>query len=546
MENVARGAVLEDGRDRTAPSGAPRSPSVRSYQVYLAAPGASPLRGPLGRLARLYGLDVYGASLLSRRAAIEMGYAALMLTVIFSFDLGAWTLLFNAIFHSTGDMLEPTWVSLLAFGAGLLLAGAIFIYERQFISADTSGNRLRLFGAFLIRAGIIVAAAFITAQPVELLIFRGPIQRRVHEEGMAAELVARNNELEEKRQKLKDLEEKRLNPDQFATQENQALKGARTSASAAETQRGSTQSRLSGARGALAAAKGDVRRLNGQLTEAQSRRSAAQSARDRLRGQEGFESADEQYRQALVKEGQASDALHRAQGRESSAESLVGSLESARTEAEEHASQRQRELQQAIELKNRRVDEVDRRLGLGVDAASSEVQNLVDYLDLVRKEGRKRRIHWPPQAAKPRFVYEAPSYDFFEQLRVLQDLREGVWAKWPIDPAMQKDLAKKYGLEWHPAHDPRLASEAKLFDRTYWVTFAIAFVIPMLVLAVKLLMARELAAYFSSEYQARNGNPDALLLNRTRDELRARSRTRWWQRSAAPAEAVPPVAPELE
>lgn len=150
-----------------------------------------------------------------------------------------------------------------------------------------------------------------------------------------------------------------------------------------------------------------------------------------------------------------------------------------------------------------------------------------------------------PTAAdlQDRFVYLPPVYDFFEKLRVLDDLRRGYAPRWPgLDSSESQALAVLYGLQdvrpcvsqalpggpspdLDPACDPelwtRFQHQRAQLNRSYWMVFGIALVIPLLVIATKLLMTGELAAYYSSAYQAAAGQRDAVALKRSGLKVRA-------------------------
>src|SRR5258708_5469608 len=95
-----------------------------------------PLNGVLGWLAPRFGLDTFSTSLLRNRGRLEIKAAALVLMVVFLFDLGAWTLLFNTILQA--ELLKFGAWTPLAFLAGCLFAAMVVLYERQFLTTDLS------------------------------------------------------------------------------------------------------------------------------------------------------------------------------------------------------------------------------------------------------------------------------------------------------------------------------------------------------------------------------------------------------------------------
>lgn len=144
--------------------------------------------GLLMRLARHYQLDIFGGSpLLVGPASTQMGYAALALTVVALFEFSAWTLLFNTVFNAGAWKLYlPT---LLAAGfAGSLVAAIIMIFEITFVTLDSSSTRSLVLGGS-VRVLLILLSAFVTAQPVEILLFHQDIEKRLHEEAVLEEAV---------------------------------------------------------------------------------------------------------------------------------------------------------------------------------------------------------------------------------------------------------------------------------------------------------------------------------------------------------------------
>jgi hypothetical protein len=56
----------------------------------------------------------------------------------------------------------------------------------------------------------------------------------------------------------------------------------------------------------------------------------------------------------------------------------------------------------------------------------------------------------------------------------------------------------------------RMRQRTAALTRLYHVSFFVALVIPLLTIAFKLLLAKELSLYYSTSAQARVGNPDAV------------------------------------
>lgn len=168
------------------------TPALKQHaplRLFLASPPASRGQRWLDRLARWLDLDVFGDSLLSRRARGDMRIQAVLLAIVFVFDLSVWSLIGNLLF---GAGLELGWYTLPAVLLGLLTAMVVFAWERSFAIFDSrSGWTLWRGAGLLLRLGLIVAAAFATAKPFELIVFWTPIRQRVYDEWVRQEVVVR-------------------------------------------------------------------------------------------------------------------------------------------------------------------------------------------------------------------------------------------------------------------------------------------------------------------------------------------------------------------
>ena len=495
---------MSENRDDQTVASATRQEN-RTYQVFLAASGGQTFQGLLGRVARLFGLDVYGPSLLSRRARIEIQFASLLLLIIFFFDFGAWSLLFNAIFHSTGDLLARDGLTVLAVFSALLVALAILVYERQFLSADLSGNRFWSFIAVSLRMGILAGAAYMTAQPVELIIFRGPIERRMHQEGLRAELVDRKDEIDEKLEDKMALTEQRKSADTTVDQSSKGdlVRDRRSGRQAVENEIGRLESRRSSANNSYLEANRKARELKGLPPESQADLSSTEASADRYKRE--VEDLDKRIREKR-------EQLRTAEG----------------------------DLEEAISERDDARDTIVTETVTQESNVDAEIRELRQYIDKVRKARPGETVYqWGTsqetnkKAGVEGYEYRPPEYDFFERLRVLEDLRAAEDARWPagVRHDQMKKLSEDYGIDYVAPEDVegkrRLARDAALFEKSYKAAFGIALVIPLLILAVKFLMTPEVKAYYSSEHQAYAGNPEALALRRAQDEIRARRRKLW-------------------
>jgi predicted nucleic acid-binding Zn-ribbon protein len=449
----------------TRPPNTSQPPEHESEQppLLLAPSRGQQLTGLLGRLAKIYHLDVHDTSLLTRRAAIEMGYVALMLTIIFVFDLAAWTLLWNMIFHA-GKMQFGLLTPLAVF-CGLIFAAMIFIYERQFMTADTYKRWRYVWWPVTIRLIVIAVAAAITTQPVEVMVFKGPIERRVHEESVRIEALSRLSALEKAQKETQGATGLK---DTVAWADNEDAKNkseeARQTASALRSQRETEERNLRGAQAALSSARNAL-------------------ARARTQGQAAY--ANSRIQSASTRIGQIQSNIS------SIDEKLRGSEDNEKYWNEQH---------------NAKSDELKKN----EQAAKDDVRRLQNWIAQLRKsapgeevvENIDKTLKWE---------FQDQEYDFFQRLGVINDLYFGRPARWPDATAEdRKKLADEYKLKDIGSDDKeaeaRRMADAHTFMWSYWAVVGIAAVIPLLVLALKGLLPKDLKIYYSTEEQKAAGN----------------------------------------
>lgn len=428
------------------------------------------MHGVLGQLAQFYGLDVNGGSRLTRRAGIEMGYVALLLTIIFLFDLVAWTLLWNVILQS-GIIKLSLWTIPALFG-GLLFAFATFIYERQFMTADTSGGLLKILWPVSIRLAVITIAAAITSQPIELLVFKGPIDRRIHDESVRAEAVARVHALQEAKQQAAGIEGQTGIDASLYKKAEQRSEQVRSERSNLQTQYERAKSELSRAEAAVGAASRRVHVARTQQEQSYWRGmlSAAAARRDAARVRVSNTQAD----------------LNKKE------------------EDERYYDQQRKEALQPLRDRQK--------------AAEDDVKRLQNWIAQIRSANAgQSQIEKNDRPDK--WQFQDQEVDFFERLRVVADLYTGRPPQWKDAAADDRTmLGTEYGLKEIAEDDADAVSRrminAQMFARSYWAVVGIAIVIPLLVLALKALLPKELKDYYSSRKQREAGNYEVLVFSR--------------------------------
>jgi hypothetical protein len=493
-------------QDRAVTDGEP------SFRIFVRRRAAPVMDGWVGRLVHLLELDVYSDSLLERKARIEIKSAALILSLNFIFDMGAWTLLLNAALHSTA-LAHDFW-TLLAIIGGLVFAAIILLYERQFYLADWT-KRVGIALAF--RTLVIVAAALTTAQPVELLFFQGPIQRRIHEEGIRQKAVSLRKALDKtaEERKNREAELNALNERLKHEMEYQSYTDSQQVAQDADEQLQLRRSQLDQAHRTADSWRAVATRRGRAYAEAK-------------RASVGDDAAIEKARMAWQA---ARDSSRWWQSR---VQDLSPQVDQA-AQASKHAEEEVKVAEQ--KLRDRR-GEIEAQIQASVQQAEQERVRLQRWIAQLAETSVEEASHGVKESpdnivsSKPNATgnaslsggplkYSIPQYDFFEQLRVLKDLREGRPPLWRgASTAMMTQLADEYGLI-----DPKPCSPAK--DRTesscdplvwerhlaatstyffsWCVIYAIALVPPALVLAMKLLMSDDLKKYYSANQQRRAG-----------------------------------------
>ncbi len=143
-------------------------------------------------LIRLLLLDEHGP--MPRTVAAQVGFAAVLMALQAAVDMLAWTLGLRWVFV---DALGPGgWALTIGF-AGLISA-IILIFERFVITAAVPMEKSPLTNkGTLIRIGVVLAFAMVTAIPVEMMIFHDVIQGRIGGEVEGRRVEARGQLLGE-------------------------------------------------------------------------------------------------------------------------------------------------------------------------------------------------------------------------------------------------------------------------------------------------------------------------------------------------------------
>jgi hypothetical protein len=108
-------------------------------------------------------------------------------------------------------------------------------------------------------------------------------------------------------------------------------------------------------------------------------------------------------------------------------------------------------------------------------------------------------------------TYKDPESNFFDRIRVLDDLTHGQPPRWPASKVEDRLDAEAKLLKMDikdKEAQTLMAGDARFMWRAYWIAFAVAFFIPIMVVLTKWLLPRELSDYYSRRFQHEIGNPD--------------------------------------
>lgn len=498
----------------------PREVRTEHFSIYLAPPAKDMLqRLPFGSLAHHLGLDTWGSSLLSRRSALSLRNTAIVLLVVFTFDLATWSLFFNSILHPTADVLHRSPLTLVALLFALLIASATVIYERDFYCHDSDESWLRKGGALLIRLTVIGVAAAATALSLDILWFRGPILDRVHQESALSEVTTLHRKMVEATEQRKQALEAMKQADEAA------LSGIE------QKEVSTAQTNARNERNRLERYEQDYRRASNLVISRTNQLRAAENAL--ARAQTAAEGPQEPVvLQAQANVRYAAAALQAAQVAMTEAGTRLGTVNLSAVDTAVQNT--------FAEAKKRRA-ELETRAKEAEALAVAEHSRLREFVSKIRESNPGETVYEFGESAEtnvrdkvPGRVYSDHHYHFFEQLRVLFDLIGAEPPKWRGTTAVDRDkLVSDFGLEYPntPEAVERARRDAKLFAKAFWGTTAVALLIPFLVMAMKLVAPPDVRLYYSSRRQAIAAQPEAALAAEIENTIKAQDgqKRSWWQ-----------------
>ena len=110
-----------------------------------------------------------------------------------------------------------------------------------------------------------------------------------------------------------------------------------------------------------------------------------------------------------------------------------------------------------------------------------------------------------------KFIFKPEPYDFFERLRVIEDLRHERSPQWPKIPKERiLAIAEEHSLEL-PGHMRSDQTHNEFFNRIYISVFILSAVVPMLAIAFKLTLPARLKQYYAQgSYEADSHNTTSM------------------------------------
>lgn len=436
------------------------------------------------RPMELLRLDTWGDTLLGTKLRGELGTGYAILLVVCVFEVLAWSLLFNYMFH--GAQMEASLATIPAMLLGTLWGLGIFTIDKGLITADLLRPGWTRYVGVAARAGLVLGAALLTAQPIEQLVFRSRVEEQLkqailREEAIAyaakgEELKLRRDGIDQRRERTKvpariqqELDEQKRNDEQVSARHRDAVQEA----ARAESARQQAEERLASARWSF------------QKAQQQDPPTAA------LAG------AERRLHIALAAHREAADAFDRAQG----------ALKAAEAERENQ--------QRALEAAKTSFDVADRALTTehhgALGTLEQEERGFRQFLERVRGAD-----YGAPLQREDGTPFKWKRAGAVERMEALAQLRDGDLPPWPAaSPEVRKQAAWLAGL----GDDAASSSHERSHMFMLWlVVVIVGAAIPSLSLFYKFTMSQELKLYYSIDAQARAGNPEALALLRARND----------------------------
>ncbi len=463
-----------------AVSGAPSSDaSLDSPQVsvFVRAPRRR------SRPFELLRLDIWGDTLLGPKLRGELSGGYAILLVVCVFEVCAWSLLFNYVFH--GAELRTSLATIPAIFLGALWGIGIFTIDKGLITTDLKRPGWSKYVGLGLRAALVLGAAVLTAEPIEQVVFRSKVeeqlkQERLREEALAyakkeSRLQTRRDDVDQQAERTKVPERIRDSLDEKKRAHEQRIaerKAAELAVRSAEEAQQRAEEKLAQARYRYTKAK----QLDPESSETAEAGGRLQSA--------------------LLAAARAAEATARARGEADLAQTAVGEAERSLGKAETSYDVAQQEIDQGADDKRDRIADEERSI-------RQFLERLRDSRfgePLVREDGTP--FTWRRAGAVERMV-------------ALAQLRNGEPPSWPLSESeLRARAADLAGLSGTSSAVDTFSNHVRFL---WFLVTLLGAAIPSLSLLFKFtMMSEELKIYYSADAQARAGNPEAIELLRAR------------------------------
>jgi len=423
------------------------------------------------------GLHVYSNVLLTKKVRTEMNFAAGLLLLVSLFEWLLWTLLFNGIYSA--DILNHGGETILAALTAVFFGVAVFWFERQMLTSSEKGGRL--WAAMSFRVVYIVAAALITSQTFELMLFQKPIEIRAREEAIRENAAKHYIEVMEADKRVSEVDSR---IQITAGAEEDALAAVQKERQREESRRNSYHTQLATAQSEGDFVKADQnRRLLGESQD----RLKDQRAREH-KAEEALKNRRHEMEERKVEIVRQADAMHkRFNGW--AADLLASKPGDTLTDGDWQYSDPQPRFFEQLFL----LEDLRKGRPAGWPGATPEV----------REELRKLGFYEPPACPDPATEPQLASTADEMQVAQLQDIALDCQRRW---------------------------ARTEVFEKAWWAGLGIAMLIPTLILIIKaFLLPEELRFYYSRIHQAELGDVEAF--NVTQAEKRLSSTTTHGERS---------------
>ncbi len=437
------------------------------------------------RPLELLRLDSWGDSLLGSKLRGELATGYLILLVVCVFEVLAWTLLFNFMLHA-GQM-TTSLMTLVATGLGLLWGMGIFAFDKSLITADLLATGWKKYAGAGARIVLVLGAAFLTAQPIEQLVFRTLVEAHLKQEVLREEAVRYAQKLREVKQERDEL--KQQDPEESVTG------GTKRDVDDSRRKKERLETELAKATEAANAAQWRVEQV--EETLARSRRALKREQRA------DPESAATRQASAWVQSAtadwrDATRGLHLARGQR---QARQGELDRSSTELDKAKSERR--------------SEIDKNQGAKDQKEAALAQQQQSYRHFL--EALSGTAYGEPLLRESGEAFRWRAAGAVERMEALSLLRDNVAPRWPTaDETILREAAALAGL----GNDFSRSSEGSRELFGLWlVVVLVASAIPALCIFYKLTMSQELKLYYSVEAQASAGNPQALTLLHARKAI---------------------------